>query len=282
MSYAFFNRDYILNCGEQNFSPAHFSAVLSLCRRYCLGFSLTVPQGESPLVEALRPYRTEPVLPAPGVTGYCYTLCRDTAAILENQVSDFFGFQSRGETLMPEDPTFYRADGSIFLDCCAHEGEVFLYPEPREDISSVLAYGGWIEMVGGTVTSRGIPRTPAAEHLMPPKPSWNVREDPLYLLLMEVRRCPERYLERPAFSLLNACISGFLMGWATPLPGKTRQWPKLSHTPQWFVGCRLFILARCGETTDVSLPAAYRNSGLSDEAAFHRFFRDMDDYLQAC
>jgi hypothetical protein len=47
--------------------------------------------------------------------------------------------------IMPEDPTFYRPDGSIFFKSTTHEGELTLMPRGDEDVSNVLSSGRWIE-----------------------------------------------------------------------------------------------------------------------------------------
>lgn len=280
MSFAFFNRDYILNCGEQNFSGEHFSAVLLLCHQYCNWFSLAVTDETHPVLQELRTFLVPPSKADDEKGKKYFILCKDTIHILEKHFSDFFEFQSNGDELVPEDPVFYRADGSTFLECCAHEGEVFLYPRQQEDVFSILSYGGWIEMVGGSVSNLGCPKAPASEHQLQPEQCWNVQNDSLYILLCDVFHRPEYHLEKPAFSLLYAYISGFQRGWCTPMPAQRPQWaPMGSYTPKWFLGCKLSILARYGKTTDISLPEVYGEAGLSDEAAFMRFFDDMNQYL---
>ena len=45
----------------------------------------------------------------------------------------------------PEDPTFYRRDGSVFFSAIVHEGEAVLYPRKSEDISAFLDRIQWYE-----------------------------------------------------------------------------------------------------------------------------------------
>jgi len=43
----------------------------------------------------------------------------------------------------PEDPIFYREDGSVFLKSCIHEGELTLLPRKEEDITVVISAAPW-------------------------------------------------------------------------------------------------------------------------------------------
>ena len=44
----------------------------------------------------------------------------------------------------PEDPTFYRADGSVFFSSTIHEGECRLTPHDNEDVSQIIANPLWV------------------------------------------------------------------------------------------------------------------------------------------
>lgn len=44
---------------------------------------------------------------------------------------------------LPEDLTFFRADGSVFLGTMTHEGECWLTPREDEDVEEILQTGMW-------------------------------------------------------------------------------------------------------------------------------------------
>lgn len=55
---------------------------------------------------------------------------------------DLFNLAHFGNS-KPENPAFYRADGSIFFDSVIHEGKCYLFPRAGEDLSAVVSYPGW-------------------------------------------------------------------------------------------------------------------------------------------
>ena len=44
----------------------------------------------------------------------------------------------------PEDPVFYREDGSVFFSSLIHDGECILLPREGEDVSKIIAQANWI------------------------------------------------------------------------------------------------------------------------------------------
>jgi hypothetical protein len=71
-----------------------------------------------------------------------YRVCPELLALLSQIAAGIFKFMD-GEYPNPEDPTFYRADGSVFLHSIIHEGEVYLCPREDEDVSSILSNPLW-------------------------------------------------------------------------------------------------------------------------------------------
>ena len=65
------------------------------------------------------------------------------------RISDnLFGYIDGWGYTNPEDPTFYRSDGSVFLKSEIHEGEVWLMPRNNEDVSQIVADSNWIKSDG--------------------------------------------------------------------------------------------------------------------------------------
>ncbi len=74
---------------------------------------------------------------------YC-NICADLQKFLENNVNDVFGWMLGREFTNPEDPTFFREDGTIFFSSCIHEGIVTLRPKD-EDVSHIVSNNSlWI------------------------------------------------------------------------------------------------------------------------------------------
>ena len=60
------------------------------------------------------------------------------------QVSDsLFEWCAIWEYNNPEDPIFYRKDGSVFFYSCIHEGESFLNVRPDEDVDALISAVPW-------------------------------------------------------------------------------------------------------------------------------------------
>lgn len=62
--------------------------------------------------------------------------------LLEISEYDLFTLAHFGNS-KPENPAFYRADGSIFFDSIIHDGKCYLFPRAGEDVSAVVSHPGW-------------------------------------------------------------------------------------------------------------------------------------------
>ena len=76
-----------------------------------------------------------------------YKVCPELCSILQNEVDSFFAWLSfiDGKGLKPEDLTFFREDGTIFLSSCTHEGVITLRPRKDENITKIIANPLWKE-----------------------------------------------------------------------------------------------------------------------------------------
>ena len=71
-----------------------------------------------------------------------YRVCPELCQLLLTSASSIFDWI--GYTY-PEDPTFYRNDGSVFFTSTTHEGLLTLMPREDEDVSDIISYTGWID-----------------------------------------------------------------------------------------------------------------------------------------
>ena len=72
-----------------------------------------------------------------------YRLCQETLYFLQQMSDSLFSWVSDSEHHKPDDPVFYRPDGSIFFLSITHEGYCYLMPKDNEDINSILITGNW-------------------------------------------------------------------------------------------------------------------------------------------
>lgn len=155
-----------------------FYKLLALCNQYCATLSLEFTPSSLRYYDVFRNHRIlkPKEIPYSGTyayRGYPYTEQALTVATAEeNNVGiQYFricpelleGMMKISDDLFewctpfgynnPQDPTFYRSDGSVFLSTTAHEEECTLIPRENENISDVLASGPWV--VRGELTRRG-------------------------------------------------------------------------------------------------------------------------------
>jgi len=72
-----------------------------------------------------------------------YRLCPELKELLLSMVSGIFDFGSSKGRIVPEDPIFYRSDGSMFMFSEIHEGEVVLIPRNDENVLDIVSNELW-------------------------------------------------------------------------------------------------------------------------------------------
>ena len=75
-----------------------------------------------------------------------YRVCPELRDLLLRISDSIFKWINGWGYVNPEDPVFYRADGSVFFSSIIHDGECLLYPNDEEDISEILLNDNWIEI----------------------------------------------------------------------------------------------------------------------------------------
>jgi hypothetical protein len=125
-----------------------YLALLDLCAERCASFSLVLNGSAYPrpsedaieFVAKLEPFVISDELkktwpgggtPAPGQFGRVIRakLCDNTLSSLKTAASDLCEWL---QPSLPEDPAFYRDDGSVYLATISHEGGAFFELKPAE------------------------------------------------------------------------------------------------------------------------------------------------------
>lgn len=75
-----------------------------------------------------------------------YRLCPELMGILLSHTSSIFEWLDGWEYKNPENPVFYRKDGSVFFSSIIHEGEVTLSVKDDEEVSEIVSTEGWNEV----------------------------------------------------------------------------------------------------------------------------------------
>ena len=68
----------------------------------------------------------------------CPELC-ETILSISDHIFEWFHIESD----LPDDPVFYREDGSVFFYCEIHEGYLKLFPTESEDVSNIISNPAW-------------------------------------------------------------------------------------------------------------------------------------------
>ena len=80
---------------------------------------------------------------------YYFRLCPELLEVLQTISDGLFHWLDGWGYCNPENPTFYREDGSIFFSSEIHDGICTLAPYDNEDVSRVLSIKKWYEQPEG-------------------------------------------------------------------------------------------------------------------------------------
>ena len=139
-------------CGKQ------YEDLIKLCCKYSSVFSIIVQVPAMNVVKELEKFRIErpeniefnhnhyvtKENTEPG--GRFYKVCPQLCEFLLDKADSIYEWINGWDFENPEDPTFYRKDGSVFFTSVIHEGEVFLLPRDDEDVSIVINNDYWREV----------------------------------------------------------------------------------------------------------------------------------------
>lgn len=155
--YRFFDSDDS-GTEERNIVGSELKNLYDICFKYCDYMSLVITRGDTKFSSELEQFRTTvPFIPyilgSAGNKLYFenngkdirfYKLVPELKELILKISEGIFGFVYSWGYHNPEDPHFYRSDGSIFLGSEIHEGELILMPRNGENISSIISNQYWI------------------------------------------------------------------------------------------------------------------------------------------
>lgn len=72
-----------------------------------------------------------------------FRVCQDLCNLLQDIAGGIFQWLDGWGYCNPEDPMFFREDGSIFFASMVHEGKCILAPRADEDVSRILSIEKW-------------------------------------------------------------------------------------------------------------------------------------------
>lgn len=152
---------------EYDIQGDDYGIFLSVCYKYCASVSFCFRKTNELTIrwdDRMEEYRiptTQNVLSVYshyGIDRYSflndyyeirhYALCKNSLKLLREMSNSVFSWISNSEHSKPDDPAFYRSDGSVFFFSIIHEGSCYLMPRNDEDISSILAIGNWQSSTG--------------------------------------------------------------------------------------------------------------------------------------
>lgn len=124
--------------------------LINLCFQYSEYFTLLFKN--SYIDTSIKPYKTEIRIPD-DITGFTtseyferrFFKCNDASRnYMYNITDNLFDLVNRNELKnKPEDPIFYRKDGSVFFWSMIHEGICILSNRENEDVMDVVSKHGW-------------------------------------------------------------------------------------------------------------------------------------------
>ena len=157
-TYNFYDTD-LTGWAEYDITGEDYKELMRTCCKYSKTMSFTImkPSGIS-YVEELKKFAVEKednIQDASIKYGYpfsefqpyvqYYRVCLELCELLVSMTDSIFKLKYNSDISNPDDPIFYRADGSVFFSSVIHEGEITLYPRENEDVSAIISKEHWIE-----------------------------------------------------------------------------------------------------------------------------------------
>ena len=156
--YKFYDTD-ITGWEEYDIKGEDYKELMRICCKYSKTMSFTILDSDVvSYIHELEVYATEKEenihdvsikysFPGKKNQPYVryYRTCPELCNLLLTMSDSIFNLQCDCDFSNPDDPIFYRADGSVFFSSVIHEGEITLYPREDEDVSSIISKEHWIE-----------------------------------------------------------------------------------------------------------------------------------------
>lgn len=275
--YTYYTRDYYSNSGTYLMSKDHFYTLMQHSFHYGCYLSLVIHDPDHPVVQELQKWNIQCVPFSLKDLTYpdrrrVYTACDDVFKILQPEFENWRNPSCTVRIPHQEDVAFLRKDGSIFFDSIFHEGEYSIYPQENEPVGEILQYGHWL-----LIDANGSPSAPAREHQLLPRSREEIELDSLFVLLLNVRDNPHKYLKSPTADELITLIQNYRPPDYSTIPTDLNS--RISFLPRWYKGFELFVLAEFDALTNSSIIDVLDKEGYPDQLGFAKFYDLLDGYL---
>lgn len=157
MKYTYYSSDTFTGEGDFDITGNHYQELLNLCFQYSAVMSFLIYDSNASYLKELEKFK---IKRPQNITGsfeehretgesvqpyyQYYQVCEELKMLMFTISDSLFPFVHAWGYTNPEDPTFYRADGSVFFYSIVHEGECSFLPRDNEDISQILSMGHWV------------------------------------------------------------------------------------------------------------------------------------------
>lgn len=156
MKYKFYDTDKF-GINEYDISGNEYVELIHTCCKYCKTMSLRAACDNVSHLRELSNYRTNDIAFIPDAYRhydishnkpeniYYYNVCSELCELMLSISDSIFKWIYGWGYTNPEDPVFYRHDGSVFFSSIIHEGECTLIPRDDEDVNKIISSGNWIK-----------------------------------------------------------------------------------------------------------------------------------------
>ena len=130
---------------EYDISGEEYTRLLNCCFKYSFCVMLwfgdeKLPEGyEKFIVDLPESVSTE------GFGGFtcCFRACKELKELMIQTADHIFAWCNHSGSHCPEDPTFFREDGSLFFASAIHEGFCWLIPRDDENVEEIIQNPLW-------------------------------------------------------------------------------------------------------------------------------------------
>lgn len=132
-----------------------YKTLIDTCCKYCTVMSLYITDSKLNHLDELEKFRipkNENIKfiyehyggnPAYWASVKYYRVCPELKELLLKISDSIFKWLNGWGYKNPDDPTFYRKDGSVFFTSTIHDGECILMPKENEDVTGILSNKNW-------------------------------------------------------------------------------------------------------------------------------------------
>lgn len=142
---------------EYDLSGREYNDLIEVCFKYSSVMSFTSCGADIDLLQIIEKYhisRPDNIKINNSIYGYgdftdkqiglnFYRLCPNLMDVLLSHTNGIFEWIHGWGFNNPENPVFYRENGSIFFSSLIHEGEITLTVNDGEDVSKITMINGW-------------------------------------------------------------------------------------------------------------------------------------------